>query len=55
MNPASLSELRATFGDNMQENVHLSSYTSARIGGPADVLVFVRKADELVHAAEKLW
>jgi len=55
MNPASLSELRASFGDRMQENVPLSSYTAARIGGPADVLVFVRKADELVQAAEKLW
>src|ERR1700690_2571937 len=55
MNPASLSELRASFGENMQENVPLSGYTAARIGGPADVLVFVRKADELVQAAEKLW
>ena len=55
MNPASLSELRASFGDRMQENVPLSSYTAARIGGPADVLVFVHKADELVQAAEKLW
>ena len=55
MNPASLSELRASFGDRMQENVPLSSYTAARIGGPADVLVFVRNADELVQAAEKLW
>jgi UDP-N-acetylmuramate dehydrogenase len=55
MNPASLTELRASFGDRMQENVPLSSYTAARIGGPADVLVFVRKADELVQAAEKLW
>jgi len=55
MNPASLSELRATFGDRMQENVSLSSYTAARIGGPADVLVFTYKAEELVQAAEKLW
>ncbi len=55
MNPVSLSELRATFGDNMQENVPLSGYTAARIGGPTDVLVFVRKADELAQAAEKLW
>ncbi len=53
MNPASLSELRSTFGDRMQENVPLSGYTAARIGGPADVLVFVRTADELVQAAEK--
>jgi UDP-N-acetylmuramate dehydrogenase len=55
MNPASLSELRTTFGDRMQENVPLSGYTAARIGGPADALVFVRKADELVEAAGKLW
>jgi len=39
----------------MQENVPLSGYTAARIGGPADALVFVRKADELAQAAEKLW
>ena len=55
MNPARLSELRATFGDRMQENVPLSGYTAARIGGPADVLVFVHNADQLVQAAEKLW
>ena len=55
MNPASLSKLRALFGDRMQENAPLSGYTSARIGGPADVLVFVHNADELVQAAEKLW
>jgi hypothetical protein len=55
MNPASLSDLRVTFGERMQENVPLSSYTAARIGGPADVLVFVRNADELVQAGEKLW
>jgi UDP-N-acetylmuramate dehydrogenase len=55
MNPASLVDLRATFGDRMQENAPLSGYTSARIGGPADVLVFVHDADELVHAAGKLW
>jgi UDP-N-acetylmuramate dehydrogenase len=55
MNLASLSELRATFGDNIQENVPLSGYTAARIGGPADVLIVVRKADELVQAAEILW
>jgi UDP-N-acetylmuramate dehydrogenase len=55
VNPASLSELRTIFGDRMQENAPLSGYTAARIGGPADVLVFVRKADEMVQAAEKLW
>jgi UDP-N-acetylmuramate dehydrogenase len=55
MNPTSLAELRAAFGDRMQENAPLSGYTAARIGGPADVLVFVRKAEELVETAGKLW
>jgi UDP-N-acetylmuramate dehydrogenase len=55
MNQASLAELRASFGDRMQENAPLSGYTAARIGGPADALIFVRKADELVKTAEKLW
>lgn len=55
MQPSILSELRSTFGDRLQENVPLSSYTAARIGGPADAMVFVRSADELAEAAEKLW
>jgi len=55
MQPSTISDLRSTFGDRLQENVSLSSYTAARIGGPADVLVFVRSADELAQAAEKLW
>jgi hypothetical protein len=41
MQPSILSNLRSVFGDHMQENVPLSSYTGARIGGPADVMVFV--------------
>lgn len=55
MQPSILSDLRSTFGDRLQENVPLSGYTAARIGGPADGLVFVRSADELANAAEKLW
>ena len=55
MQPSILSDLRSTFGDRLQENVPLSGYTAARIGGPADAMVFVRSADELAHAAEKLW
>ncbi len=55
MNAATLDSLRAFFGDRMQENVPLSGYTSARIGGPADVLIFAYNADELAQAAEKLW
>ncbi len=55
INPTVLAELRETFGDRMQENASLSGYTAARIGGPADVLVFVRKTDELIQAGGFLW
>jgi UDP-N-acetylmuramate dehydrogenase len=55
MNTATLDSLRALFGDRLQENDPLSGYTSARIGGPADALVFVYKTDELAQAAKKLW
>jgi UDP-N-acetylmuramate dehydrogenase len=55
MDSSTLSELRSTFGDRLQENVPLSGYTSARIGGPADVLIFVRSSEELAQTAKKLW
>ena len=55
MAPSILSELRITFGDRMQENVPLSGYTAARIGGPAEVLVFAHSAGELAQAAGKFW
>ncbi|MGZ6346221.1 MAG: FAD-binding protein, partial [Anaerolineales bacterium] len=55
MRPSTLSDLRSTFGDHMQENIPLSSYTAARIGGPADIIVVVHSSDELATAAEKLW
>jgi UDP-N-acetylmuramate dehydrogenase len=47
--------LRERFGDQVQENVILAPYTSARIGGPADVLVTVRSCDELFYAAQVCW
>jgi len=55
MRPATLSTLRELFGDRLQENASLAGYTSARIGGPADALVFVHSADELVATATRLW
>jgi UDP-N-acetylmuramate dehydrogenase len=45
-------DLRKRFSDQVQENVLLAPYTSARIGGPADVLVTVRNADELARAVQ---
>ena len=47
--------LRQTFGDAVQENVTLAPYTSARIGGPADVLVTVKSADEFADAMQLIW
>ena len=55
MDPLALSTLRSTFPRRLQENVPLSGYTSARIGGPADALLVLRSAEELVQAAQKLW
>jgi len=45
-------DLRKRFSDQVQENVSLAPYTSARIGGPAEVLVTARTADELVKAVQ---
>jgi len=47
--------LRQKFGDAVQENVTLAPYTSARIGGPADVMVTVKSADELADAMQLIW
>lgn len=55
MDSLTLSTLRTLFGERIQENVPLSGYTSARIGGPADVLLVVRSAEELAQATQKLW
>ena len=55
MDSSTLSTLSTLFGDRMQENAPLSGYTSARIGGPADALVFIHSEAELVQAVEKLW
>jgi len=49
------SELHAAFGARLQENVSLAPYTSARIGGPADLMIIARNADELAHTAQMLW
>ncbi len=46
--------LRVRLGDAVQANVSLAPYTSARIGGPADVMVTVKSADELAEAVTTL-
>lgn len=40
------------FGDRFQQDAPMTRYTSARIGGPADMLVMVNNATELQMAVE---
>jgi len=47
--------LYAKLGDMVKENASLAPYTSARIGGPADVLVTADSADELARIIKLLW
>ena len=46
--------LYAKLGDKVKENVSLAPYTSARIGGPADVLIIAESADELARTVNLL-
>jgi len=47
--------LRHQFGTAVQENIFLAPYTSARIGGNADVLVTVKSANEFMDVMTVLW
>jgi UDP-N-acetylmuramate dehydrogenase len=47
--------LRLQFGEAVQEHVLLAPYTSARIGGPADILVMVKSATQLRDVIAVLW
>lgn len=47
--------LHEKFGDKVKENVPLAPYTSARIGGPADIFITVDTVAELVRAVKFLW
>src|SRR4029078_7857044 len=46
--------LYAKLGDKVKENVSLAPYTSARIGGPADILIIAESADELARIIKRL-
>ncbi len=47
--------LYAKLGDAVKENVSLAPYTSARIGGPADILLTAETAAELTRIVKLLW
>jgi UDP-N-acetylmuramate dehydrogenase len=50
-----IDQLHAKFGGMVKENVPLAPYTSARIGGPADVFITVDTVAELVRVVKFLW
>ena len=47
--------LLAKFGDKVKENISLAPYTSARIGGPADIFITASSSDELAEIVTTLW
>ncbi len=49
---AILTHFQDTFGEQFQVNAPMSRYTTARIGGPAEMFVTVTTAQELQQAAE---
>jgi UDP-N-acetylmuramate dehydrogenase len=50
-----IDHLYAKLGDKVKENVLLAPYTSARIGGPADIFVTADSAVELARIVKLLW
>jgi UDP-N-acetylmuramate dehydrogenase len=50
-----IDSLRQHFGDALQENVRLSNYTTARVGGPVAALLFAHTSQELANACSLLW
>ena len=55
MNANELKYLRSKFNKQMYENLPVSSYTSARVGGTADTAIIVNSKDELVEIGAHLW
>ena len=51
----SIDVLYAKLGDKVKENVSLAPYTSARIGGPADIFIVADTAAELGRIVKLLW
>ena len=54
--PARLMDaLAVKFGDRVRADIPLAPYTSARIGGPADILITANSADELSEIMLTVW
>ncbi len=55
MSSLPIKDLRAAFGERLQEDVSLANYTTARLGGPADALLVATSADDMAQLASTLW
>jgi UDP-N-acetylmuramate dehydrogenase len=55
MNSLPIKDLRAAFGERLQEDVSLANYTTAHLGGPADALLIATSADDIAQLASSLW
>jgi UDP-N-acetylmuramate dehydrogenase len=50
-----IQSLREMYGERVQVNVSLKRYTTARIGGNADVMITVETSEELAQVVQSLW
>lgn len=55
MKTTDIAYLREVYGNRLQENTPLSTYTSARIGGPADASIITRSSDDLGEIVLRMW
>ncbi len=57
MTPGSaiLATMQQKFGERLQTEVELARYTSARVGGPAEMLLVAKSANELAEMVSALW
>ena len=53
--PLELESLLVVFGERIKLGVPLGRYTSARVGGPADMLITIESVEELVEVVSRLW
>jgi len=55
MKISDLTYLRETYGSRLQENISLSTCTSARVGGLADALIITQTSDDLAEIVKRMW
>jgi len=55
MNETKMEKLREVFGEALQENIAMSNYTTARVGGPVPALIAIHTIEDLTQAAQTLW